>query len=194
MNQVFSHNTYTIKPQGLSIGGKFQVHDPLGEPVLFFDEKVKLFPPSKIIHVYADKKRNQEVLLVKDGSHASFPEFYDVIDPDGNQKIGGIGVDWAHFFTDAWGILDMQGTVIAQVRETSTGRGILHELTDGLIPQKINILIDGLIVAELRQKSAVIGHHLLVDFSKDATGRLDRRLSLATAFLIACHQRTTEAV
>jgi hypothetical protein len=48
-------------------------------------------------------------------------------------------------------------------------------------------------VAELKQKSVMMGHHLLVDFSMDTTGSLDRRLGLAAAFIIAVHQTTTES-
>jgi len=43
----------------------------------------------------------------------------------------------------------------------------------------INALVEGQVVAELRQKSVKIGHQLLVDFSMGTAGRLDRRLGQA---------------
>ena len=47
-------------------------------------------------------------------------------------------------------------------------------------------------MAELRQKSVMIGHHLLVDFSMDVSESLDRRLSLATAIVVAVHPGATD--
>jgi hypothetical protein len=79
------------------------------------------------------------------------------------------------------------------LRETSTKRAILHDLTDGLIPQKIDFLVDQEIAGELRQKAVLIGHQLLVDLRKDAANRIDHRLALAAAILVAAHQATTES-
>jgi hypothetical protein len=194
MHQAFSFNNYTIKPQGLSIGGKYRAHDPHNEPVLYIEHKTKWKAPFSTYHVYADDKKTQEVLHIADGEHADFPDFYVVTDPASGEKVGGIGVDWKNWFEDAWGITDAQGTIIGRVREKSTGRAILHELTEGFIPQIIHILMGDQAVAELRQKSVLIGHHLLVDFSADTAGRLDRRLGLATAIIVAAHQSATDSV
>jgi hypothetical protein len=191
MNLAFMFNNYTIKPQGLSIGGKFCAFDPQNKPVLYIEHKVKWKAPFSTYHVYADSRKQQEVLTIQEGEHADFPDFYDVIDVAEGLKVGGLGVDWKNFFEDAWGITTAQGAVIGRVRETSTGRGILHELSDGAIPQNLKIMVGDQLVAGLRQKPVLMGHHLLVDFTMDTAGSLDRRLGLATAIVVAVHQADT---
>jgi hypothetical protein len=194
MNQAFSFSNYVIKPQGLSIGGKYRAYNPQNEPVLFIEQKVQWKAPVTTYHVYADDRKSQEVLTILDGGHPDFINYFEVIDVPTGGKLGGIGVDWSHFFEDAWGIADPQGAILARVREKSTGRAILHDLTEGALPQILNIVVGDRPVAELRQKSVLLGHHLLVDFSPDTSGSLDRRLGLAAAIVIAVHQGTTESV
>ncbi|KAF0107675.1 MAG: hypothetical protein FD146_1709 [Anaerolineaceae bacterium] len=194
MHQAFSFNNYTIKPQGLSIGGKYRALDPHNEPALHIEHKTRWSAPFNTYHVYADDKKKQEILLIEESEHGGFPDFYAVTDPAGNEKVGGIGVDWKNWFEDAWGITDAQGTIIGRVREKSAGRAILHQLTEGFVPQIVNIIMGDQVVAELRQKSVMIGHHLLVDFSGDAAGRLDRRLGLAIAIVVAARQGATDSV
>jgi hypothetical protein len=192
MNAAFSYSHYVIKPQGLSIGGKYRLYDPQNEAVLYIEYKVQWKAPYVTYHAYADDKRQQEVLTIREGKHADFVDYYEVIDVAGGEKVGGIGVDWKNFFEDAWGITDAHDTVIGRVREKSTGRAILHDLTEGALPQILNVTVGDQPVAELRQKSVLIGHHLLVDFSMDGSGRLDRRLGLAVAIVVAAHQGATD--
>ena len=116
----------------------------------------------------------------------------EVTDPVTSQKIGGVGGDWTNFFEDAWGIVDVEGKPVCKLRESSTKRALLSELTDGLIAKKINYVIGEDIVGELRQKKVFIGAQLLVDFSKDIANRLDRRLGLVAAIVVAAHQARTE--
>jgi hypothetical protein len=194
MNPAFSFSNYTIKPQGLSIGGKYRALDPHNEPALHIEHKTRWSAPFNTYHIYADDKKTQEVLHIAEAEHEEFPDFYEVTDPASGEKVGGVGTDWKNWFEDAWGITDAQGNVIGRVREKSTGRAILHEMTEGVIPQVIYILMDDQPVAELRQKSVMIGHHLLVDFSPDTASRLDRRLGLATAIIVAAHQAATDPV
>jgi hypothetical protein len=187
MHTALLHNNYVIKPQGLSIAGKFRAYDPHNEAVLFSDQKTRWSAPFSTIRVCTDDKRKQELLLIQDSKHHENAYFYDVTDSVSGEQVGVVGVDWTNFFEDAWQIMDAQGTVIGHVRETGTGRAILHGLTDGLVTQNLNIIVGETVVAELRQKNAMIGHVLRVDFNMDG-GKLDRRLGLAIAFIVAGHQ------
>ena len=115
-----------------------------------------------------------------------------VIDFATGQKVGGVKADWNHFFKDAWEIVDANDNPICNLSEASNGRAILSELSNGLIAQRMNFRIGDDVVGELRQKAVLIGHQLLVDFSQDAARRLDRRLGLAAAIMVADHQATTQ--
>jgi hypothetical protein len=194
VDTVFTHNNYIIKPQGLSIGGKFRVYDPQNTPVLFVEHKTKWSKPVTTYHVYADEKKQRELLLIQDADHPTLDEFCAVTDAVSGEKIGGINTDWDKWFEDSWSIYDAQGAVVGVLRETSTGRAILHDLTDGALPQNIQIMAGDQPLAELRQKSVLMGHHLLADFSMDVGSRLDRRLGLAAAIVVAVHQASTESV
>jgi len=194
MNPAFSFDNYVIKPQGLSLGGKYRVFDPQNNPVLYVEYKTKWSKPFTTYHVYADEKKQQELLLIQDGDSQELGDYCDVTDIASGAKIGGIHADWKHWFEDAWRIVNAAGGTVGLLREKSAGRGLLHELTDGAFPQIIFIMVDDQPVAELRQKSVLAGHHLLVDFSPDTTTKLDRRLGLAAAILVAVHQATTDSV
>jgi hypothetical protein len=193
MHPAFSYDHYVIKPHGLSIAGKLRLFDPQDQPVLFIEHKTRWSKPFSVFHAYTDEKKKQEVLLIQDGEHASYSDYFTVTDLASAEPVGGISVDWKKFFEDAWGIVDASGTVIGQVSERSTGRAILHELTEGVVPQVLDVTVGGQPVAELKQKNVILGHHLLVDFSSDTAGRLDHRLGLAIAILIAAHQAETGA-
>lgn len=189
MNAAFSFNNYTIKHGNLlAWGDKYRVLSPQGQPVLYVRHKTHLKAPYVTYGIFADAGHTLPALIVQDTEHPEFADFLEVIDPASGQKIGGIGGDWTNWFEDAWAITDAEGTTIALVRESSTGRAIMHELTEGLVKQKIDIVAGDQTVATLRQKHALIGCRLLVDFQMDAAGRLDRRLGLTAAIMVATHQ------
>jgi hypothetical protein len=54
-----------------------------------------------------------------------------------------------------------------------------------LIPQNYDLLVDGRRVADFRQNFNPFSYHLNIDFSEDTQGRVDRRLGIAAAVLIA---------
>jgi hypothetical protein len=187
MNIVFSQTNYVIKQQGLAISGKYCLYDPNNNPLLYVEEKIKWIPPSTTIHAYADEKKKQEILTIKDR-----PESIDmdVIDAESAQKIGGIGTtadDLSEIIKDAWAITDADDKPIGKVAEISTGQSLLREATGNELPQKLDIKVGETVVAELRQKVKMIGYELNIDFSMDINHLLDRRLGIAAAIHVALH-------
>jgi hypothetical protein len=53
------------------------------------------------------------------------------------------------------------------------------------MPQDYDLLIGETRVADLRQKFSLFGYEMIVDFSMDPANRLDRRLGIAAATLLA---------
>ncbi len=194
MNPAFSINNYIIKPQGLSLGGKYRLFDSQNTPLLYVEYKTKLSRPLTAYHVYDDEKKAQELLLIRDGESQQPGDYCDVIDMTSGEKIGGIHADWKHWFEDGWRIVNAADETVGLLSEKSAGRAFLHELTDGTIPQVIYIMMDNQPVAELKQKSVLIGHHLLADFGLDTSSKLDRRLGLAAAIMVAFHQTITDSL
>jgi hypothetical protein len=194
MNSAFSLTGYLLKQQGLSIGGKYQIFDLQNdEPLLYIEEKIKWLPPSNTIHVYADAKKKQEVLTLKDSQSENIER--DVIDTESGQKIGGIGIaadNLSEFIKDAWSITGADDKPIGKVFEKSTGQAVLRELLSNGLPQKLDITAGETLVGELRQKVKMIGYQLEIDFSMDVNHSLDRRLGLAAAIFIAYHHGNEE--
>ena len=187
MNIVFTQTSYVLKQQGLAISGKYCLYDQNDEPLLYIEEKVKWIPPSTTVHAYADEKKKQEVLTIKDRPDDTD---MDVIDTESGQKIGGIVTsadDLSEFIKDAWAITDADNKPIAKVAEISTGQSMLRELTENALPQKLDIKVGETVVGELRQKVKMIGYELMIDFSMDINHILDRRLGIAAAIHVALH-------
>jgi hypothetical protein len=178
---------YVIKQQGLAIGGKYGLYDESGDPLLYVEEKVKWIPPSTTVHMYADEKKTQEILTMKDRPENSD---MDVIDAESGQKIGGIitsADNLSEVVMDAWGITDADDKLIGKATEISLGQSMLRDLADNELPQKLDIKIGETLVGELRQKVKMIGYELNVDFSMDTSNLLDRRLGIAAAIHAALH-------
>jgi hypothetical protein len=189
MNIVFSLTKYILKQQGLAIGGKYCLYDQNDTPLLYIEEKVKWLPPSTTVHVYADEKKKQEILTMKDSESEDVE--MDVIDAESGQKIGGISItadDLGEFIKDTWEILDANDQRVGKAAEISTGQSVLRELTENTLPQKLDIKVGETLVAELRQKVKMIGYELHIDFSMDTAHLLDRRLGIAAAIHAALHQ------
>ena len=187
MNPIFSQTNYVLKQQGLSINGKYCLYDENDNPLLYIEEKVKWIPPSSAVHMYADAKKKQEVLTMKDRADSTD---LDVIDVESGQKIGGISDTTEaliEFVVDAWALTDADDKPLARFADASVGQSILRELTGNELPQKLDIKVGETIVAELRQKVKMIGYELSIDFSMDILHRLDRRLGIAAAVHVALH-------
>jgi hypothetical protein len=193
MDPLFISDKFVIKRKGFSTS-KFRICSSKGDLLFYVEEKIQWTSPFKTtIRFYSDEEKTREILSAQDGKHEEYSNFLEVSDPATNQKIGGVGGDWNNFFEDAWAVVDAGNQPICTLRESSTGRALLSQLTDGLVSQKLDFQIGQEVVGELRQKAVLIGHQLLVDFSKDAVRRVDRRLGLVAAVVIAAHQATTEA-
>jgi len=194
MNAVFSQTKYVVKQQGLSIASKYRLYGADGkEPLLFVEQRTKLLPPSTTTHVYADEKKTREILTLKDSPVDGID--WDVIDAESGQKIGGLGMtaeNVAEIFKDAWLITDANDQPIGKVYEKSAGRSMLRGLLDNALTQQLDVAVGDTPVATFRQKSAMMGYELIVDFSMNVAHLLDRRLGIAAAIFVALHHGNEE--
>ena len=192
MHPAFQQNSFVIKRKGLSTS-KFRVCSSKGDLLFYVEEKIQWKSPfDTTITFFSDEDKTQQFLVATNGKHKGCPTYLEVTDPvDG--LIGGVGGDWTNWFEDAWQVVGPDGQTACTLREPSTARAFLHDLTDGLISQKIHFMDGDQVIGELRQKSVMIGHQLLVNLDQDVSGKLDRRRALVAAVVVASHQATTEA-
>ena len=185
MNPVFQFPQYSLKRQVLALTGKLRFYDPQGNLVLFVEQK--MFRLREDIRVYGDESKMQEMLLIKARNIIDWAAAYDVTDSSTGQKIGVLRrKGWKSMLRDEWEVLDVNDQPVGRLFEDSAGRALLRRLLLGsLLPQNYDMTIGETRVADLRQKFTLFGYQMILDFSMDTTGKLDHRLGIAAAILLA---------
>ncbi|GAB4464938.1 MAG: hypothetical protein Kow0070_27090 [Anaerolineales bacterium] len=185
MNPIFQFPNYLLKRQVLALTGKFRIYDPLGNLVMFSEQK--MFKLREDIRVYADEGKSQEVLSIKARQIIDFSAAYDVVDTAYNQKVGTLRrKGWSSMLRDEWQVLDANDNQIGVLFEDSMGLALLRRfLLGSLLPQNYDIVLGETRVADLKQNFNLFRYELNLDFSMDPSQRLDRRLGIAAGILLA---------
>jgi hypothetical protein len=187
MNPLFQPDTFVIKRKKLSTD-KLRVFSDSGDFLMYAEQKIKWKPPwTATIRFYADELKAQEILRATDAGGREYTNFLEVTDPVSGESVGGLGVNMG-FIKDGWKIMDPAGQVLAEIREKSFGRSMMRLLSRGAIAQKLVVLMGDQAVGTMRQKHSFIGNRLLVNIMPEASGKLDHRLVVAAAVLVAAYQ------
>lgn len=185
MNPIFQYPNYLLKRQAIALTGKFRVYDPLGNLVLFSEQK--MFRLREDIRVYSDENKTQEVLAIKARQIVDFSAAYDVLDAAYNQKVGTLRrKGLSSLLRDEWQVLDVNDNVVGKLFEDSVALALLRRLLLGsLLPQNYDMTFGETRVADLQQNFNPFRYELNLDFSMDTNRLLDRRLGIAAGILLA---------
>lgn len=185
MNPIFQYPNYVLKRQAIALTGKFRFYDPLGNLVMFSEQR--MFRLREDIRVYSDETKTQEVLSIKARQIIDFSAAYDVIDTAYNQKVGALRrKGLSSILRDEWEVLDANDNVVGKLFEDSIAMALLRRLLLGtLLPQNYDITFGETRVADLRQNFNPFRYELNLDFSMDMSRLLDRRLGIAAGILLA---------
>ena len=185
MNSIFLYDRYLLKRQVFALTGKFRYYDPMGNLVMFSEQK--MFKLREDIRVFADENKMQEVLQIKARQIIDFSAAYDVIDSAYNQKVGVLRrKGMRSILRDEWEVLDANDQLIGMLFEDSPGLAMLRRLLLGsLLPQNYDLTIRDQRVADLKQRFNPFRYELDIDFSFDPVKTLDRRVGLAVGILLA---------
>lgn len=185
MNPIFQHSSYVLKRQAIALTGKFRFYDPLGNLVMFSEQK--MFKLREDIRVYSDESKSQEVLSIKARQFLDFSAAYDVVDTSINQKVGVLRRKGLRsILRDEWEVLDANDSVKGLLFEDSMGLALLRRfLLGNWLPQNYDITFGQTRVADLRQNFNLFRYELNLDFSMDTARQLDRRLGIAAGILLA---------
>ena len=185
MNPIFQHPSYLLKRQAVALAGKFRFYDPMGNLVMFSEQK--MFKWREDIRVYADEAKTQEVLSIKARQIVDFSAAYDVVDTALNQKVGALRRKGLRsILRDEWEVLDANDNVKGLLFEDSMGLALLRRLLLGSwLPQNYDISFGEMRVADLKQNFNLFRYELNLDFTMDAGHLLDRRLGIAAGILLA---------
>jgi uncharacterized protein YxjI len=185
MNPIFQHPSYLLKRQAISLTGKFRFYDPMGNLVMFSEQK--MFKLREDIRVYSDEGKTQEVLSIKARQIMDFSASYDVVDTAMNQKVGALRRKGLRsILRDEWEVLDANDNLIGLIFEDSIGLALLRRfLLGSWLPQNYDITVGQTRVGDLRQNFNLFRYELNLDFSMDTARMLDRRLGIAAGTLLA---------
>jgi uncharacterized protein YxjI len=185
VNPIFQHPNYLLKRQAIALTGKFRMYDPMGNLVMFSEQK--MFRLREDIRVYSDENKTQEVLSIKARQIVDFSAAYDVIDAAYNQKVGALRrKGLSSILRDEWQVLDVNDNVAGNLFEDSIPLALLRRLLLGsLLPQNYDMTFGETRVADLKQNFNPFRYELNLDFSMDMGRLLDRRLGIAAGILLA---------
>ena len=185
MNPIFQHPSYLLKRQAIALTGRFRFYDPMGNLVMFSEQK--MFKLREDIRVYSDENKTQEVLSVKARQIIDFSAAYDVVDTAMNQKVGALRrKGWSSLLRDEWEVLDANDNPIGVLFEDSMGLALLRRfLLGSWLPQNYDMTLGETRVADLKQNFNLFRYELNLDFSMDPSQRLDRRIGIAAGILLA---------
>jgi uncharacterized protein YxjI len=185
MHSAFQYTQYLLHRQVLALTGRFRIYNPTRELVLFSQQK--MFKLKEDIRVYSDDRMSEELLLIKARQIIDFSAAYDVVDSRSGERIGV----WRRkglrsMVRDEWELLDARDEPLGILYEDSMSQALLRRfLLGSWLPQNYDIISREQRVADLRQHFNPFRYELNLDFSMDLSHRLDRRMGIAAAILLA---------
>jgi len=184
MHPAFQFDSYLLKRQVLALTGKFRLYDPNDNLVLFCQQK--MFKLKEDIRIYSDENKTQELLYIKARQILDFSAAYDVVDSQSDTKVGVLRRrGFRSMIRDEWQILDAYDQPMGILLEDNMSRALLRRFILGkLLPQSYDLLINDVVLAEMKQRFHLFRYDLDLDFSMDTNRSLDRRLGIAAAILL----------
>jgi uncharacterized protein YxjI len=185
MHQVYTSNQYLLRRQVLALTGKFRIYTPNGQLALYSQQK--MFKLKEDIRVYSDERLSQELLLIKARQIIDFSAAYDVIDLQSREKVGvWRRKGFRSMLRDEWEQLDARDSHVGILYEDNMTQALLRRFLLGKwLPQNYDIITGNQRCADIRQRFNPFRYELDLDFSMDASRKLDRRMGIAAAILIA---------
>lgn len=185
MHAAFQSKQYVLKKQVFALTGKLRFYNPQGQLVLFSEQK--MFKLKEDIRIYADEAKSQEVLSIKARSIIDFGATYDVTDAATGQKVGALRrKGLKSILRDEWEVLDVSDAPIGLLFEDNMTLAMLRRLLLGsLLPQNYDLTIANERAGDYKQKFNLFRYEMDIDFGMDSAGKLDPRLGIAAAALLA---------
>lgn len=185
MHTAFQFNQYVLKRQVFALTGKLRFYNTQGQLVLFSEQK--MFKWKEDVRVFADEQKTQEVLSIKARQIVDFSAAYDVVDSTTGEKVGALRrKGLKSILKDEWEVLDPSDKVIGLLFEDNMTLAMLRRLVLGtLLPQNYDLTLGGERVADLKQRFNLFRYEVDIDFTPDTGHKLDPRLGLAGAVLLA---------
>jgi hypothetical protein len=183
MDNRFNQDIFHIRKHVLTLAGaKLEVFDAQ-EQVIFFS-KMKAFKLKEDIRIYSGEDMQEEFISIHARSMLDFSATYDVLDSKSGQKIGALRRHgMKSMLKDEWSIMNANDLEVGLIQEDNLLLALLRRFI-GLIPQSFKVEMNGTTVGEFTQNFNPFVVKLNLDFNKDKSRALDRRLGLAAGILL----------
>ena len=184
----FSHSQYLVRRKVFKLfGAAFHIYDPAGNVVLY--SKQKAFKLREDIRLYTGEDMQTEILAIRTQSIIDFSAAYEVVESATGQRLGGFKrKGLKSMLRDEWVVSDAAGREVGIIQEDNAAVALIRRFVDAaslVLPQKYHVEIGGTTVCTFKQNFNPFVAKTTIDFSLDPGGRLDRRLGLAGASLLA---------
>ena len=185
MDNAFQYDKYVLRKQVLALTGILRIFNSQDQLILYCQQK--LFKLKEDIRVYADETKNREILNIQARQIIDFSAYYDVIDSQYSTKVGGLRrKGFRSIVQDEWEVFDHQEKSLGILKEDSIQQALLRRFLLGvLVPQNYDLNIGADRVADYKQRFQLFRYVLDIDFQMDTGEKLDRRLGIAAAILLA---------
>jgi uncharacterized protein YxjI len=185
MYLAFEYDQYLLKRQVFALTGKLRIYNPQDQLVLFCEQK--MFKLKEDIRIYSDETKSQELLAIQARQIIDFSASYDVVDCQSSTKVGGLRrKGFRSMVQDEWEVFDSQDKPLGVLKEDSLGQALLRRfLLGSFLPQNYDMNFGVERVGDYKQKFNLFRYELEIDFRMDQTKKLDRRLGLSAAMLLA---------
>jgi len=179
-------STYIVRRKVLTLLGA-QFHVRTADDKLLAFTQLKAFKLKEDIRIYADEAKKKELISIQARQIIDFSASYDVTDTAaGGVKVGALRrKGMKSILRDEWVLLDEFEKEIGIVQEDSTFVALLRRLLSNLIPQSFHLKVGGQIVGRIHQNFNPFVLRLTVDLGEDRQKKIDPRLGMATAILLA---------
>jgi uncharacterized protein YxjI len=185
MDMAFQYDHYLLQKKVFALTGILRIYNPQDQLVLYCQQKfLKL---KEDIRIYSDESKIRELLNIQARQIIDFSAYYDVFDSQYSTKVGGLRrKGFRSIIQDEWEVFDPQEQLIGVLREDSLNQALLRRFLLGrLLPQNYNLNIGTNRVADYKQRFHLFRYELDIDFQMDAVKKLDHRLGIAAAILLA---------
>ena len=185
LDSAFQYDQYIIKKQVFALTGILRIFNLQGQLLMYCQQK--LFRLKEDIRIYADETKTRELINIQARQIIDFSASYDVFDSQYSTKVGSLRrKGFRSLVQDEWEVFDAQDKPIGILKEDSLNRALLRRFLLGrLLPQDYDLMIGSERVADFKQEFHMFQYLLDVDFRMDTTKKIDHRLGLSAAILLA---------
>src|SRR4030042_798972 len=185
MDMAFQYDQYLLKKQVFALTGILRIYNPQDQLVLYCQQKfLKL---KEDVRIYSDETKSRELLNIQARQIIDFSAYYDVFDSQFTTKVGGLRrKGFRSMLQDEWEVFDAQDYMIGVLKEDTLQQALLRRFLLGkLLPQNYDLFVGTERLADLKQRFHLFRYELEIDFQMDTGKKLDHRLGLAAAILLA---------